>query len=65
MINRKQKSSKTWLVTYSDVITILFIFFVLFFAFSKQQGESEVKDLQIILSIFKGGFGAFTGGENI
>jgi chemotaxis protein MotB len=49
--------STSWLVTYSDFITLLLVFFVVFYAVTPDVDESKLKTL---LSEFQGGEGVLT-----
>ena len=48
-------------MTYGDMTTLLLTFFILMFT----TAEIEGKDLQLILSAFKGSLGMFTGGMTL
>ena len=55
---REKKGAPQWLLTYGDMTTLLLTFFVLMFT----TAEIEGKELQLILSAFRGSFGLYTGG---
>lgn len=55
---RQIKGSPHWLLTYGDMTTLLLTFFVLLFTVA----EIEGRELQLILSAFRGSFGMHTGG---
>ncbi len=56
-----QPATSPWLVTYSDVVTLLLCFFVLLFAFS----EVDVQRFRAILSAFQASLGVLDGGRTI
>ncbi len=56
-----KKDSQKWMITYSDLVTLLLCFFVLLFAFS----EIDAKKFQAIMESFQGSQGIFTGGKTI
>ncbi len=59
---RKIKDNKppiTWLTTYSDLVTLLMVFFIFLISF----GEVKKVKTQIILSAFSGKLGVKSGGE--
>lgn len=51
----------SWLVTYSDMVTLLLAFFVLLFAFS----EVDVQRFRAILSAFQASLGVLDGGRSV
>lgn len=55
---RQIKGSPHWLLTYGDMTTLLLTFFVLLFTVA----EIEGRELQLILSAFRGSLGMHTGG---
>ena len=55
---REKKGAPDWLVTYGDMTTLLLTFFILMFT----TAEIEGRELQLILSAFRGSLGLFTGG---
>ena len=56
-MGRRAVGSTTWLITYSDFITLLLVFFVVFYSLTPGIEESK---LQTIISAFKGGEGVLT-----
>ena len=48
-----QNNTENWLVTYSDMVTLLLAFFVLLFSFS----EIDAQKFRSIMSSFQGGTG--------
>jgi chemotaxis protein MotB len=54
----QRKGSPAWLLTYGDMTTLILTFFVLLFT----TAEIEGRELQLILSAFRGSLGLFTGG---
>jgi chemotaxis protein MotB len=57
----ERKGSPAWLLTYGDMTTLLLTFFVLLFT----TAEIEGRELQLILSAFRGSLGMFTGGTTL
>jgi chemotaxis protein MotB len=57
----QRKGSPAWLLTYGDMTTLLLTFFVLLFT----TAEIEGKELQLILSAFRGSLGMFSGGMTL
>jgi len=58
---RVPKGTPAWMVTYGDMTTLLLTFFVLMFT----TAEIEGRELQLILSAFRGSLGMFTGGMTL
>ena len=58
---KEKKGSPEWMVTYGDMTTLLLTFFILMFT----TAEIEGRQLQIILSAFRGSLGMFTGGRTL
>ncbi len=59
---KKEKSgAPDWLLTYGDMTTLLLTFFILMFT----TAEIEGRQLQLILSAFRGSLGMFTGGRTL
>ena len=58
--NEESKSDR-WLVTYSDLVTLLLCFFVLLFSFS----EIDAQKFRTIISSFQGAKGVLDGGKAI
>lgn len=54
-------SSSDWIVTYSDLVTLLLCFFVLLFSFS----EIDARKFQAIVRSFQGSLGVMDGGKTI
>jgi len=55
---KERKGTPAWMVTYGDMTTLLLTFFVLMFT----TAEIEGRELQLILSAFRGSLGMHTGG---
>ena len=55
---REGSDSGAWLLTYSDLVTLLLCFFVLLFSFS----EIDAQKFRSIMSSFQGGTGVLDGG---
>jgi len=55
---KERKGAPDWLLTYGDMTTLLLTFFILMFT----TAEIEGRQLQLILSAFRGSFGLFKGG---
>ncbi|WP_120166337.1 flagellar motor protein MotB [Thermohalobacter berrensis] len=66
-MNRKRRSSTNnetkndWMLTYSDMVTLLLCFFVLLFSFSK----IDAQKFQAIIRSFQGSLGVLEGGKTI
>lgn len=58
---RTRSGAPAWMVTYSDMVTLLMIFFVLLMA----SGEVDVVKTRIILSAFEGKLGLLKGGKSL
>jgi chemotaxis protein MotB len=58
---REGRSAPAWMLTYGDMTTLLLTFFILMFT----TAEIEGRDLQLILSAFKGSLGLFSGGMTL
>lgn len=63
---RKKKEKKinntpSWMITYSDLVTLLLCFFVLLFSFS----EINAQKFQVIMSSFQNSLGILDGGKTI
>ena len=56
-----RKGAPAWLLTYGDMTTLLLTFFILMFT----TAEIEGRELQLILSAFKGSLGMFKGGMTL
>jgi len=56
-----EQSQSPWLVTYSDVVTLLLCFFVLLFSFS----EINAQRFQTILAAFQASLGVLDGGRTL
>ncbi len=50
-----------WMMTYSDMVTLILTFFVLLFTLAQIEG----KDFRLILSAFRGSLGIFEGGSTL
>lgn len=50
-----------WLITYSDMVTLLLCLFVLLFA----TGRATPREVQLILSAFRDSLGFFSGGQTL
>lgn len=64
MRRRKQEESKgtpEWMLTYSDLVTLLLCFFVLLFSFS----EIDAQKFKAIMKSFQGSLGVMPGGTTI
>ena len=55
---KQKKGAPAWMLTYGDMTTLLLTFFILLFT----TAEIEGRELQLILSAFKGSLGMHTGG---
>jgi chemotaxis protein MotB len=55
---RERKGAPLWIVTYGDMTTLLLTFFILLFTVA----EIEGRELQLILSAFRGSLGMHRGG---
>ncbi len=58
---KRRRGSPAWMVTYGDMTTLLLTFFILMFT----TAEIEGRELQLILSAFRGSLGMFTGGMTL
>lgn len=58
---KSKKQDQRWMVTYSDLVTLLMMFFVLLFTVAKIEGA----DVRLILSAFNGTLGLFEGGSTL
>lgn len=58
---RVRRGAPAWLLTYGDMTTLLLTFFILMFT----TAEIEGRELQLILSAFKGSLGMFKGGMTL
>jgi chemotaxis protein MotB len=58
---KEREGAPAWLLTYGDMMTLLLTFFVLMFT----TAEIEGRELQLILSAFRGSLGLFTGGVTL
>lgn len=58
---KAKKGTPDWMLTYGDMTTLLLTFFILMFT----TAEIEGKQLQLILSAFRGSLGVFTGGSTL
>ncbi len=58
---KEKKGAPDWLLTYGDMTTLLLTFFILMFT----TAEIEGRQLQLILSAFRGSLGMFTGGRTL
>ncbi|MBO8141045.1 MAG: OmpA family protein [Firmicutes bacterium] len=56
-----EQGSPAWMVTYSDMVTLLLCFFVLLFSFS----EIDVQRFRSILAAFQGSVGVLEGGLRV
>ena len=54
----KKEQKSDWLTTYSDLMTLLLVFFIILISF----GEVKIIKTQIILSAFSGSLGVLDGG---
>jgi len=55
---KERRGTPGWMVTYGDMTTLLLTFFILMFT----TAEIEGRELQLILSAFRGSLGMHTGG---
>jgi chemotaxis protein MotB len=55
---KRSRGAPAWMVTYGDMTTLLLTFFILMFT----TAEIEGRELQLILSAFRGSLGMHTGG---
>ena len=63
-IKKKQKQKKGapgWMVSWSDMTTLLLTFFIVMMSFAEIDG----KDFYLVLSSFRGSLGMFTGGYSL
>jgi chemotaxis protein MotB len=66
---RKNKGSdehenlERWLITYSDLITLLLAFFIMMYTFSKQDAQKYREVSDNLRAIFNGGSGAMNSGK--
>ena len=58
---KERKGAPSWLLTYGDMTTLLLTFFILLFT----TAEIEGRELQLILSAFRGSLGMFRGGMTL
>jgi chemotaxis protein MotB len=58
---REGRQAPAWMLTYGDMTTLLLTFFILMFT----TAEIEGRELQLILSAFKGSLGLFKGGMTL
>lgn len=58
---KDNKENTNWLITYSDLVTLLLSFFVLLFSFS----EIDAQKFRSIMSSFQGGTGVLEGGTTL
>ena len=58
---KEKKGTPEWMLTYGDMTTLLLTFFILMFT----TAEIEGRQLQLILSAFRGSLGMFTGGRTL
>jgi len=56
-----RKGAPQWMLTYGDMTTLLLTFFIMLFT----TAEIEGKELQLILSAFRGSLGMFSGGMTL
>ncbi len=64
MARKKQEcplGAPLFLLTYSDMVTLILTFFVMLFTVAKVEG----KEMRIILSAFRGSMGFFEGGQTL
>jgi chemotaxis protein MotB len=57
----ERKGAPAWMLTYGDMTTLLLTFFIMLFT----TAEIEGRELQLILSAFRGSLGMFTGGMTL
>ncbi len=50
----EQENLDRWLITYSDLITLLLAFFIMMYTFAKHEGKSNEELTQHLKAIFKG-----------
>jgi chemotaxis protein MotB len=68
-MRRKKKSDdehenlERWLITYSDLITLLLAFFIMMYTFSKQDAQRYEEVSENLKTIFRGSSGALSGGK--
>ena len=58
---RKKASSPFWLITYSDIVTLLLCLFIMLYTI----GEATPQEVQLILSNFDNSLGIFDGSKSI
>jgi len=58
---KERRGTPAWLLTYGDMTTLLLTFFILMFT----TAEIEGRELQLILSAFRGSLGMFRGGMTL
>jgi len=60
----ENESSERWLLTYSDLITLLLAFFIMMYTFSKQDANKYKEVSAHLKAIFTGGTGIVYQGSN-
>lgn len=58
---KKEEKKEAWMTTYSDMVTLLMVFFIMLIAF----GEVKEVKTRIILSAFSGKLGVLGGGQSL
>ncbi len=57
-MKKKEERRDSWLTTYSDLMTLLLVFFIILIAF----GDVQIIKTRVILSAFSGSLGVLQGG---
>lgn len=58
----ERENLERWLITYSDLITLLLAFFIMMYTFSKQDAQKYQEVSENLKMIFSGGSGVLSGG---
>ncbi len=59
----EHENSERWLITYSDLITLLLAFFIMMYTFSKQDAQKYQEVSERLRAIFSGGTGVLKTGS--
>ncbi|WP_185714854.1 flagellar motor protein MotB, partial [Clostridioides difficile] len=62
--DEKEENNERWLLTYSDLITLLMIFFVIMYSMSNVDAEKYKQLSQSLNSAFGGSSGVIEGGNS-
>lgn len=63
--HEQEGNNERWLITYSDLITLLLVFFIILYAFSKVDNKKYENLASGFNSVFGSGTGILTGGNSI